>query len=348
MGFVNYFISGITAGGYISYLENCLEGIEKTYFVTGEADYAPLSAHLLKHWEAQEYNLEYAHNPFMNFPYEAIINRSLSTAVVFNLNPQSPLLFSKQNAQTLDLNRYKNPDEYKKRQDTLRQLYQNRQSCNESAYLYFARALKVHDEWEKIYIANMDFGKLDKLTASLCQNLIGENRADKQAAIKHRFLGAATPEGAKDFVLDITKNAERRFFIKGRPGSGKSTMLKKIGKYASDRGFKTEIYHCGFDSNSLDMINVPELSVCIFDSTAPHEHFPQRQGDEIVDVYKEAITPGTDEKYSAELDEISSRYRACINIATSYLKTMQNIDKEISKIYNKFISVDIASVFAMN
>lgn len=48
---------------------------------------------------------------------------------------------------------------------------------------------------------------------------------------------------------------------------------------------------------SLDMVLLRELDIVIFDSTAPHEYFPDRDNDEVVDMYEITVTPGTDEKY---------------------------------------------------
>ena len=97
---------------------------------------------------------------------------------------------------------------------------------------------------------------------------------NKPSKVQHRFLGAATPVGAVDFVPNLTEDVPKRYFIKGRPGSGKSTMLKKIVAEGEKRGFDIEVYHCGFDPNSLDMIIIRELGIAIFDSTAPHEILP--------------------------------------------------------------------------
>ena len=88
--------------------------------------------------------------------------------------------------------------------------------------------------------------------------------------------------------------------IIGHTGSGKSTLLKKLMVHAQMKGLDVEVYHCGFDPNSLDMILLPELDTVIFDSTAPHEYFPSRENDVVVDMYKELITEGTDETYAEE------------------------------------------------
>ena len=40
-------------------------------------------------------------------------------------------------------------------------------------------------------------------------------------------------------------------------------MLKKLAKVAEEKGFDVEVYHCGFDPNSLDMVIVRELGFAI-------------------------------------------------------------------------------------
>ena len=42
------------------------------------------------------------------------------------------------------------------------------------AYFTFKQALDVHDDWEKIYIENMDFEKADQLTNKLIQSFFGK------------------------------------------------------------------------------------------------------------------------------------------------------------------------------
>ena len=179
----------------------------------------------------------------------------------------------------------------------------------EQAYAGFAEALRVHDDWEKVYIGKMDFRAADELTDEWISRLFGDRQREGTAREAHRFLGAATPQGAVDFVPGLTDGL-KRYLLKGRPGSGKSTMLKKLAAAAAERGFDAEIYHCGFDPNSLDMVVVRELGFAIFDSTAPHEYFPDRPSDEIVDMYERCIAPGTDEAYAEELAPIKQQYSA--------------------------------------
>jgi Cdc6-like AAA superfamily ATPase len=201
------------------------------------------------------------------------------------------------------------------------------------AYGSFLSALRIHDEWEKYYIESMDFIKADQIAQELIQQFYAGHENETPTIGRHLFFGAATPKGAFDFIQSLTAELERRIFIKGRPGSGKSTLLKKLASTAEKNGIEVQVYHCGFDPNSLDMLIFPKLSIAIFDSTAPHEYFPDRDGDEILDMYALTMAPGVDEAYAAELAAIKERYSAKMKEATSYLALAEAIDSQIKAYY---------------
>lgn len=201
------------------------------------------------------------------------------------------------------------------------------------ARTHFAEALLIHDAWEKYYIDNFDFGLIDSECMRLCGKILADKTANEGGIIRDRFLGAATAYGPVDYVEDITAELEKRYFIKGRPGSGKSTFLKKIIRAASERGFIVERYHCSFDPDSIDMLVIRGLNLCIFDSTAPHEHFPTRIGDEIIDFYDIAAKRNIDREFQGELTEITSSYKDKINLATDCIAHANNIYKGIEKAY---------------
>ena len=201
----------------------------------------------------------------------------------------------------------------------------------EAARRHFAAALEIHDRWEKIYISNMDFDAANKLAANTIEKVVGGNTLPKQGEQIHRFFGAATIDGSFDYIDGLTSHLAKRYFIKGRPGTGKSTFLRKIADYASAAGFETEVYHCAFDPNSLDMIVLRELSLCVFDSTSPHEYFPSRPSDEIIDIYKAAVVDKTDEKYRTEIAAIMTDYKSEIAKATKQLTRAKKYYDEVQR-----------------
>ncbi|GGG71799.1 hypothetical protein GCM10010918_29300 [Paenibacillus radicis (ex Gao et al. 2016)] len=216
---------------------------------------------------------------------------------------------------------------------TIEDLRAELESAYSKTYETFATALQIHDEWEKYYIENMDFSKADQIAQDLIEELYPGHESDTPTAPRHLFFGAATPRGAYDFIQSLTVQLERRIFIKGRAGSGKSTLLKKLASAAEQNGIEVQVFHCGFDPNSLDMLIFPKLGTAIFDSTAPHEYFPDRDGDETLDMYTRAIAPGTDEAYAAEIADIKSRYSAKMKEATSHLAEAEAIDSQIKAYY---------------
>ncbi len=92
----------------------------------------------------------------------------------------------------------------------------------------------------------------------------------KRPIIPEYFAGSFTGEGFTNFLPDATKGAEKIYIIKGTPGSGKSTLMKKIASAAEDVGESVERIYCSSDPFSLDGVVIPSLSFVIVDGTSPH------------------------------------------------------------------------------
>jgi hypothetical protein len=110
----------------------------------------------------------------------------------------------------------------------------------------------------------------------------------KRGASRHFFAGGNTSIGFYslfDYITDLEK-CDRRLIIKGGPGTGKSTMMKRAGELMAGRGFYTELFFCSSDNESLDGLSVPDLGFTIVDGTAPHTIDPSLPGarDEIVNL----------------------------------------------------------------
>ncbi|WP_346892902.1 PRK06851 family protein [Clostridium sp. UBA871] len=88
----------------------------------------------------------------------------------------------------------------------------------------------------------------------------------------HYFLGGNTGKGFYSHFNYIIsqKDATRIICLKGGPGTGKSSLMKKIGKHYIDRGYDVEFHHCSSDSDSLDGVLIKELKVAMLDGTSPH------------------------------------------------------------------------------
>jgi len=83
------------------------------------------------------------------------------------------------------------------------------------------------------------------------------------------FLGANSKNGfcSKYHELRNLKEAERVFIIKGSPGCGKSTLMRKVSAHLDT---EAENIYCSSDPDSLDAVIFPKLGVALVDGTSPH------------------------------------------------------------------------------
>ncbi|MBR1660034.1 MAG: hypothetical protein IJ705_06935 [Oscillospiraceae bacterium] len=96
----------------------------------------------------------------------------------------------------------------------------------------------------------------------------------EQASAARFFLGANSREGFRSlydaFTADVAAAGGFLRVIKGGPGCGKSTFMKRIGAAAEQAGLPVEYVLCSGDPDSLDAVWLPSLGVAYVDGTAPH------------------------------------------------------------------------------
>ncbi|WP_438348605.1 PRK06851 family protein [Paenibacillus sp. FA6] len=343
----NYYANGNTASGNTSLLDSSLQGLEHLFILQGPpgTGKSSLISTLSDQIALNGHETWLMHCPSDNESLDGLIIPRCKVGIVIetashSITPTSPETV----LHYVDLGNACDPAQLSMHKIEIESLNEQISQANIRAYAGFAEALRIHDEWEVLYIENMDFKSADELTNEYIQILFGDGKLNKQSRVDHRFLGAATPKGAVDFVPNLTAGLNR-YLLKGRPGSGKSTMLKKWAAVGIERGFDVEIYHCGFDPNSLDMLIVRELQFAIFDSTAPHEYFPDRDTDEIVDIYPRCIKPGTDEALAEEILHVSQRYSSAMKQSIQHLAEAKSFQDELSNIYTQ--SMDFSLVDRM-
>ncbi len=92
----------------------------------------------------------------------------------------------------------------------------------------------------------------------------------------HYFAGGNTAEGFCSHFEDILPAPSRRrmYYLKGGPGVGKSTLMRRVGEAAEKQGLAVEYFHCSSDPDSLDGICLPERGMAMMDGTSPHVYDP--------------------------------------------------------------------------
>ena len=328
---LKYFTDANSALGYVSLQKENLIGITRIYHLRSPDDQLihNLLEALAQLPSLKHLTLEYSYSTFNPNFLAGLMIRELGTAFVSGkvVTAQSEII---------DLNALYEESEIKKNQADIERLKLNMNQFYKKMYMHFNAALHIHDEWEKIYIDRIDFEKADAFTEEVLTRLFDTDIAASEQAtmVLHRFFGASTPQGLHDFIPELTVGL-KRYLIKGRPGSGKSTLMREVVKKATSLGYDVDVYHCSLDPKSLDMVVVPELSFCVFDATAPHAYEPSLATDEIIDTYTAFIKEGTDERCLMIVAEVEAKYNNQIKLARDAMKDGHAARDKLSDIYQK-------------
>lgn len=165
---------------------------------------------------------------------------------------------------------------------------------------------------------------------------------------RHLFPGGNTYKGFFSFYKYILtqKDANRIICMKGGPGTGKSSLMKKVAAHFKNKGYSIEYPHCSSDNNSLDGIVIKELGLAILDGTSPHMVDPIHPGavDEILNM-----------GIALDTDALSSNKGNIINIckdisnnfqrAYTFLSSAKSIHDDWSRLnssaleYSKIITI---------
>lgn len=86
------------------------------------------------------------------------------------------------------------------------------------------------------------------------------------------FPGAMGPEGFVSCFDHLIPDAQlrRMIILKGGPGVGKSTFMRRIHAALCPEGEPSTLYFCSGDPDSLDAVAIPHAGLLILDGTAPH------------------------------------------------------------------------------
>ena len=94
------------------------------------------------------------------------------------------------------------------------------------------------------------------------------------------FLGANSPSGFYSLYHELLPAEQARsiYILKGGPGCGKSTLMRRVAALAEEAGETVEYILCSGDPDSLDAIVLPQKQIALVDGTAPHVVEPKYPG----------------------------------------------------------------------
>ena len=134
--------------------------------------------------------------------------------------------------------------------------------------------------------------------------------------------------------------AERRYIIKGGPGTGKSYFLRRIAECAEGEGFPVVYIYCSSDPLSLDGIII-DKRFALFDGTAPHAEEACCPGarDELVDLGRFWMDSALRAR-RAEIEALSACKASAYARAYDCLCAVGNTEKAIARLITPCVRKD--------
>lgn len=315
----SYYVSGHTANGYVNYLQSNLFGIDRILILQGHTNelktklFRRLISYLMN---KTDFNIEVIHNSDRIHYIDGVIIREQSVAVLSDVIVDQQIEHS--TVLTLDSTSNQTVNWNKKREEYVQQAYND-----------FKESLTIHDQLERIYIEQMDFQKADQAAEQFIKSLFKHVRKEKKKShIYNRLFGTNTADGSVNVVPHLIRHIKNRFYVKGRAGTGKSFFMRKVLDTCQTYNLDVEVYYCSFDPSSIDMIIIRPLDCCLFDSTSPHEFFPENKTDEVIDLYELAVKPNTDEQFKDEISRVTKQYQEKFKDGLNQLKRIKYFESD--------------------
>ena len=147
--------------------------------------------------------------------------------------------------------------------------------------------------------------------------------------MQHRYFAASHSAGGfKNYYPEVFSRADFVYIIKGGPGTGKSSLMKRVAKACEGRGEECEYYYCSSDPSSLDGILIRGKNgvIGMLDGTAPHVSEPKFPGacEQIINL-GECWDISLLHKQKNEIIALCERKSAEYKNAYTYLRSVGNL-----------------------
>lgn len=322
---ITYYVQGHTGKGYVNYIQKNLQGINRIVLL--ESRLSVIVTAVLNELisDLADKEVEVIKSIESKILIEGVIVREMSLAILNKRIYDGP---KEKITKTVQIdNKISYP---------VIPAYKQAVTNNEKAYQCFAKGLKIHEQLEKVYIGEMNFNKADQIIEKLKSDIFSNEKPKKSESIVYeRLFGTNTPDGIVNTVPSLIEPLQHKVFILGRAGTGKSYLMNKVVEQCLKLGIDVELYRCSLDPNSIDMVIIRELSVCIHDNTSPHIISMHYENQQIIDMYKETVKQTTEKDNEEKINQLQHLYKKEMTRGLRYLQEHEvdtdSIFKKIKK-----------------
>ncbi len=198
----------------------------------------------------------------------------------------------------------------------------------QTVYFSLREAKTIQDEWESYITEATDFRRVNEVTFRIAREIFSGVTPNFRtpAKTRHLFAAAITPDGSVNYLETVLQDIEQLYVLKGEPGCGKATLIAEMAGQAEALGLDTEVYHCAFVPQKVDLVVIPQLSKAVANLSAPVFFDPNclpnlKSWQEInftTFFYGETLA-----RYAKEIGDCRVRFEAAFNRAISFLSQVK-------------------------
>ena len=163
------------------------------------------------------------------------------------------------------------------------------------------------------------------------------------------FFGANNKNGYYSLYNKLYNPYEKgkHIILKGGPGTGKSTLMRKVAERFEKAGYFVERGYCSADPRSLDVVSVPEKSFSVVDGTSPHITDPVVPGvnEHIVDL-SVAWDKSFLRRHDKEIAELTQKNKELHSKVADFLSVASQIEAQSVVLCSEFLDIDKAERYA--
>ncbi|MBM7623898.1 PRK06851 family protein [Sporohalobacter salinus] len=333
---INFFPGGNTAQGFYSFYNYLPYNADHVFIIKGGpgTGKSTFMKKIGQKMIEEGYDIEFHWCSSDNNSLDGVVIKDLQVAF---LDGTAPHLIDPEDPGAVDeiinLGRYWNRDLLKEYRKEIKQLNSQIWDQFQQAYDDLAIAKSFYDKWKSHYIEALDSQKVDRRIKKLKTKIFDSNDiADKRGEERRLFASALTPQGPVNYLNNITKNIEKRYILKGKPGSGKERLTEEIAEEALKQGYKVYFYHCAFDPEKIDTIIIPELDTALINGTLPHKVEPKQKNDKIINML-DCIDQQMKNKFETNPLEAEKNYQDLLSKAISKIAKAKSLHDDLEEYY---------------
>ncbi len=199
------------------------------------------------------------------------------------------------------------------------------------AYKLLAAAKNVHEIMVDINQERLNYGLANEKAAWTIASLFGHRPVSADVGrVRHLFASAITPSGFHHHLPNLMDEIPHKIIVTGSPGTGKSTLVKKVIVAAQERGFDVEAYHCGLNPERYEHALIPALGCAVITSAGPHTYRSEQATLLNMDLCRH---PAAVEAHAELLERTQELFSHILERALAALATARSRHDELEAIY---------------